>query len=88
MSPDEWGEKCDRCHGLNGNSARPDAPALAAQRLDYLEAALSAYRSGARKSPEMTAMSSILTPDDIKGLAAHYARQKGRPVVFIMVPSK
>jgi cytochrome c553 len=88
LSPDEWAEKCDRCHGLNGNSTRPDAPALAAQRLDYLEAALSAYQSGARKSPEMTAMSSILTPDDIKGLAAHYARQKGRPVVFIMVPSK
>ena len=88
LSPDEWAEKCDRCHGLNGNSTRPDAPALAAQRLDYLEAALSAYQSGARKSPEMTAMSSILTPDDIKGLAAHYARQKGRPVVFIMVPGK
>ena len=88
LSPDEWAEKCDRCHGLNGNSTRPDAPALAAQRLDYLEAALSAYQSGARKSSEMTAMSSILTPDDIKGLAAHYARQKGRPVVFIMVPSK
>ena len=88
LSPDEWAEKCDRCHGLNGNSTRPDAPALAAQRLDYLEAALSAFQSGARKSPEMTAMSSILTPDDIKGLAAHYARQKGRPVVFIMVPGK
>ena len=88
LSPDEWAEKCDRCHGLNGNSTRPDAPALAAQRLDYLEAALSAYLSGARKSPEMTAMSSILTPDDIKGLAAHYAHQKGRPVVFIMVPGK
>jgi len=88
LSPDEWAEKCDRCHGLNGNSTRPDAPALAAQRLDYLEAALSAYQSGARKSPEMAAMSSILTPDDIKGLAAHYARQKGRPVVFIMVPGK
>jgi cytochrome c553 len=88
LSPVEWAEKCDRCHGLNGNSTRPDAPALAAQRLEYLEAALSAYQSGARKSPEMTAMSSILTPDDIKGLAAHYARQKGRPAVFIAVPSK
>jgi cytochrome c553 len=88
LSPDEWAEKCDRCHGLNGNSARPDAPALAAQRMDYLEAALSAYQSGARKSPEMTAMSSILSPDDITGLAAHYARQKGRPAVFIMVPGK
>jgi cytochrome c553 len=88
LSPAEWAEKCDRCHGLNGNSTRPDVPALAAQRLDYLDAALSAYQSGARKSSEMAAMSSILTPDDIKGLAAHYAHQKGRPVVFIMVPGK
>jgi cytochrome c553 len=88
LSPDEWAEKCDRCHGLNGNSTRPEVPALAAQRSDYLEAALSAYQSGARKSSEMSAMSSILTPDDIKGLAAHYAHQKGRPVVFITVPSK
>ena len=88
LSPDEWAEKCDRCHGLNGNSTRPEVPVLAAQRLDYLEAALSAYQSGARKSSEMTAMSSILTPDDIKGLAAHYAHQKGRSVVFIAVPSK
>jgi cytochrome c553 len=88
LSPDEWAEKCDRCHGLNGNSTRPDAPALAAQRQDYLEAALSAYQSGARKSSEMAAMSSILIPDDIKRLAAHYARRKGRPVVFIMVPGK
>lgn len=88
LSPDEWAEKCDRCHGLNGNSTRPEVPALAAQRLDYLEAALSAYQSGARNSSEMTAMSSILTPDDTKGLAAHYAHQKGRSVVFIAVPSK
>jgi cytochrome c553 len=88
LSPDEWAEKCDRCHGSNGNSTRPEVPALAAQRLDYLEAALSAYQSGARKSSEMAAMSSILTPDDIKGLAAHYAHQKGRAVVFITVPGK
>jgi cytochrome c553 len=88
LSPDEWAEKCDRCHGLNGNSTRPDVPALAAQRQEYLEAALSAYQSGARKSSAMTAMSSILTPDDIKGLAIHYAHRKGRPVVFIMVPAK
>ena len=87
LSADEWAEKCDRCHGLNGNSVRPEVPALAAQRTDYLEAALKAYRSGARTSPEMAAMTSILTDDDIKGLAAHYARQKGRAVVFVPVPA-
>jgi cytochrome c553 len=88
LSPDEWAEKCDRCHGPGGNSTRPDSPALAGQRIDYLEKVLKAYQKGARKSPEMAAMSSILTDDDIAGLAAHYAFQKGRPVVFITVPQK
>jgi cytochrome c553 len=88
LSPDEWAEKCDRCHGVSGNSVRPEAPALAAQRVDYLDEALKAYRSGARTSPEMAAMSSILTDDDIAGLAAHYAHQKGRAVIFIPVPEK
>ena len=88
LSPDEWAEKCDRCHGVNGNSVRPDVPALASQRLDYLEKALKAYRRGDRESAEMDAMSSILTDEDIGGLAAHYAYQKSRPVVFVTVPSK
>ena len=88
LGPDEWAEKCDRCHGVNGNSVRPEVPALAAQRVEYLEEAIKAYRSGVRTSPEMAAMSSILTDDDIAGLAAHYARQKGRTVVFIPVPEK
>ena len=88
LSSDEWAEKCDRCHGVNGNSVRPEVPALAAQRQDYLEAAIKAYRSGFRTSPEMAAMSSILADDEIAGLAAHYASRKGRPVVFIPVPEK
>jgi cytochrome c553 len=88
LSPDEWAEKCDRCHGVNGNSARPEVPALAAQRMDYLETVLGKYQSGARKSPEMAAMSSILTADDIKGIAAHYAFEKPRGAVFVTVPSK
>jgi cytochrome c553 len=88
LNSEEWAEKCDRCHGVNGNSVRPEVPALAAQRGDYLEKAIKAYRSGVRMSPEMAAMSSILTDDDIAGLAAHYAHEKGRPVVFIPVPEK
>jgi cytochrome c553 len=88
LSPDEWAEKCDRCHGVNGNSTRPEVPALAAQRQDYLEAALRKYQSGARNSREMAAMSSILTEDDVAGIAAHYAHQKSRAPVFVIVPSK
>ncbi len=36
----------------------------------------------------MTAMSSILSDDDIKGLAAHYTYQKPRAVVYVTVPAK
>ncbi len=38
----DWAERCDRCHGVNGNSTDPRVPALAAQRADYLERTLNA----------------------------------------------
>jgi cytochrome c553 len=82
----EWAQRCDRCHGINGNSTDPRLPALAAQRADYLEPVLHAYRTGARKSPAMAAMSDLLTEADVENLAAHYARQKARPVVYVTLP--
>jgi cytochrome c553 len=88
LTAEEWAQRCDRCHGVNGNSVDPRLPALAAQRLDYLEKVLQAYRTGARKSPQMAAMSDVLTDQDIANVAAHYARQKARGVVFVMLPSK
>ena len=87
LTAEEWAQKCDRCHGINGNSVDPRLPALAAQRVDYLEKVLKAYRTGARKSPQMAAMTD-LTDQDIASVAAHYARQKARAVVFVMLPSK
>ncbi len=82
----EWTERCDRCHGTNGNSIEPLIPALAAQRADWLEGALEAFRKGNRKSTTMNAMSHTLSDDDIKALAAHYSRQAARPVVYVLVP--
>jgi cytochrome c553 len=87
LSADEWADKCDRCHGVGGNSVRPTVPSLASQRMDYLDKALRAYRAGARTSLEMAAMSSILSDDDIAGIAAHYAWRKARPAVFVLVPT-
>jgi cytochrome c553 len=84
----ELAERCDRCHGVNGNSTDPRLPALAAQRADYLERVLHAYRTGARKSPAMAAMSEILTETDVENLAAHYARQNARAFVYVILPSK
>ncbi len=84
----EWVQRCDRCHGVSGNSIEPDLPALAAQRQDYLEKVLHAYRTGARKNTEMAAMSEGLTEADVENLAAYYSRQKARSVVYVMVPGK
>ncbi len=82
----EWVERCDRCHGANGNSTDPVIPGLAGQRADWLETVLHAYRSGARKSSAMGAMSSGLSETDIKELAAYYARQLPRAVLYVVVP--
>jgi cytochrome c553 len=88
LSLAEITERCDRCHGLNGNSVDPRTPMLAAQRAEYLEKALHAYRDGTRKSTAMAAMSEMLSESDVEAVAAHYARQKGRAVVYLALPGK
>jgi cytochrome c553 len=82
----EWTERCDRCHGPNGNSADPLMPRLAAQRADWLEQILQAYRSGARKSTAMAAMSALMSEGDVKDLSVHYARQSARAVTYVVLP--
>ncbi len=84
----ELAQRCDRCHGVNGNSTDPRSPALAAQRADYLEQAMRAYQKGARKSKAMAAMLDALSAAEIESLAAHYASQRARSVVYVILPSK
>ena len=88
QSPQQWVQKCDRCHGINGNSTDPRIPALAAQRVEYLETVLRDYQTHARANAEMAAMSAGLGEDDIKNLANYYSHQKARAVVFMTVPGK
>jgi cytochrome c553 len=82
----EWVERCDRCHGPNGNSTDPRSPALAAQRADYLERVMRAYQKEERKSAAMASMSHVLTDAEIEGIAAFYARQRPRSVVYLILP--
>ena len=88
LTTEEWAQRCDRCHGVNGNSTNPRLPMLAGQRADYLQKALLGYRARTRKSSEMAAMSDGLSEDDLDNLAAHYARQKARAVLFVPLPGK
>jgi cytochrome c553 len=82
----EWTERCDRCHGPNGNSTDPMIPRLAAQRTDWLEKVLHAYRTGTRQSTAMAAMSALMSEQNVKELAAHYSRQSARAVSYIVLP--
>lgn len=84
----DWVQRCDRCHGVNGNSIDPRVPRLAAQRTDYLTRILDTYRTGTRKSTAMSAMSKVLTETEIKMLAAYYSQQKARAVVYVQLPAK
>lgn len=88
LTTEEWTQRCDRCHGVNGNSTDPRLPMLAGQRADYLLKALQGYRARTRKSSEMAAMSDGLSEDDLDNLAAHYAHQKARAVLFVPLPGK
>lgn len=88
LTIEEWAQRCDRCHGVNGNSTDPKVPALAAQRLDYMDKVLRAYQKGERKNTTMAAMSSGLSDAEIEALSAHYAAQKARAVVFVTQPGK
>jgi cytochrome c553 len=83
----EWSQRCDRCHGLKGDSVDPHIPMLASQRPEYLVKALNEYRSRTRHNNEMAAMADALSASDIDNLAAYYSRQKARPVLYIVVPA-
>jgi len=88
LTTQELAQRCDRCHGVNGNSTSPKIPALAAQRDEYLERVMHAYRRGDRRSALMNAMLDGVSDTEIEALAAHYSRQKARAVVYIPLPSK
>jgi cytochrome c553 len=47
---------------------------------------LHAYRTGARKSTAMAAMSALMSEGDVKDLSAYYARQSARAVSYIVLP--
>lgn len=66
---------CIGCHGLTGISANPLWPNLAGQQEQYLVKQLQAFKAGERADPNMTALSSALSEQDIADIAAWYSSQ-------------
>jgi cytochrome c553 len=68
---------CVACHGNDGVGITPDYPTLAGQHEDYIEHALKAYKSGARKNPIMAGFVAALKDEDITAIADFFGAQKG-----------
>jgi cytochrome c553 len=82
----EWIERCDRCHGIGGNSTNPRYPSLASQNEIYLARVIENYASGGRQNSTMSAMSQPLRPSDIEALAAHYASLPRKSILYVELP--
>lgn len=64
---------CVGCHGLDGRSAAPGIPNLAAQVDQYLVESLLAYKEGKRTHAALRDISKELSSGDIRNLAGYYA---------------
>lgn len=82
----EWITRCERCHGIDGNSKDPRFPMLAGQDETYLKTALKAYADGARESTTMHAMADPLSVMDVERIAAYFATQQPKAVVYMQLP--
>lgn len=82
----EWIARCERCHGINGNSIDPRFPMLAGQNRDYLKAAIQAYANKTRNSTVMHAMTEPLSAADVERIASYYAAQEPKSVIYIQLP--
>ena len=68
--------RCALCHGLEGESASPVYPRLAAQHPNYLQKQLRDFRDGRRRSDTMSEMAKDLRDDEIAALASYFAARK------------
>lgn len=70
---------CALCHGLEGESASPVFPRLAAQHPEYMAKQLKDFRDGKRKGTTMNAMAAELKDDEVVALAKFYGVKKATP---------
>ena len=70
-------ERCQACHGPDGNSPSPLFPRLAGQYADYLLKTLEDYRSGERDNAVMKAFAAQMSDEEMEDVSAFYASQPG-----------
>ena len=68
---------CAGCHGEAGASSAPIWPNLAGQHRDYIEHALTGYKTKVRQDPVMQGQAMSLSDQDVRDLAAFFSAQPG-----------
>lgn len=71
---------CNQCHGVDGNSKKPEVPNLAGQNPVYLLDQIEKFADGRRINYVMNALSKNFTRDDKVNLAIFYASLKVKTV--------
>lgn len=69
--------RCSLCHGMQGESASPVFPRLAAQHPEYMAKQLKDFRDGRRKGT-MTEMAADLKDEEINGLANYFGAKPSK----------
>jgi cytochrome c553 len=70
---------CGACHSFDGSRGLPANPILEGQHPEYLAKQLADFKSGARDNAIMKGFASMLSPDDMKNVAAFYASKTAKP---------
>ena len=82
----EWIRRCERCHGIGGNSSDPRFPMLAGQDEVYLKKVLHANASDERNTSTMHKMADLLSTTDVERIALHFTSQQPKAVIYIQAP--
>jgi cytochrome c553 len=86
LTTSEWVDRCERCHGIDGNSTDPRFPMLAGQDRTYLANALQTYIGTTRSNTTMHAMSDPLSAADVERIVEHYTTRQPKSVVYMQLP--
>lgn len=71
-------ERCQNCHGLQGQSSSPLYPKLAGQNAEYLQRQMFNFKLGRRDSEVMKLQVADLTGGEVEALSRYYS---SKPVI-------
>ena len=74
QSPPRFIMACAPCHGFEGLGHDASIPNLSGQNAIYLYNQIMAFRSGARKHPEMNFFSGQMTRQEIEQIVQYYSK--------------